>query len=49
MLWYILPALLRAQDGRVKRHERFASVVRCDIALFAPVADGIHPPGIGEA
>ena len=35
-LWYILPALLHSQDGRVKRRERFASVERGDITLFLP-------------
>ena len=33
-LWYILPALLQSQDGRAKRHERFASVERGDITLL---------------
>ena len=35
-LWYILPALLHSQDGRVKRRERFASVARGDITLLLP-------------
>ena len=35
-LWYILPALLHSQDGRVTRRERFASVERGDITVLLP-------------
>ena len=35
-LWYILPALLHSQGGRVKRRERFASVERGDVTLLLP-------------
>ena len=35
-MWYILPALLHSQDGRVTRRERFASVERGDITLLLP-------------
>ena len=35
-LWYILPALLRSRDGRVKRRERFASFEHGDITLLLP-------------
>lgn len=45
----IPPALLHSQDERVKRRQRFASVKREDVTIFSPVADGIHPSGIGQA
>ena len=35
-LWYILPALLHSQDGRMKRRERFASAERGDLTLLLP-------------
>ena len=35
-LWYILPALLHSQDGRVKRRESLASVERGGITLLLP-------------
>ena len=34
--WYILPALLCSQDGRMKRRERFASAERGDLTLLPP-------------
>ena len=35
-LWYILPALLHSQDGRVKRRERLVSVERGDLTILLP-------------
>ena len=35
-LWYILPALLHSQDGRMKRRERFASAERGDLTFLLP-------------
>lgn len=35
-MWYIVPALLHSQDGRVKRHERFAPAERGEITLRLP-------------
>ena len=35
-LWYILPALLHSQDGRMKRREKFASAERGDLTLLLP-------------
>ena len=35
-LWYILPALLHSQEGRMKRRERFASAERGDLTLLLP-------------
>ena len=35
-LWYIPPALLHSQDGRMKRRERFASAERGDLILLLP-------------
>ena len=36
-LWYILPALLHSQDGRIKRRERFASAERGDLTRLLPL------------
>lgn len=51
-LWHTLPALLRSQDGRVKRRERFAFVGRGELASFLPrltAAEGVvsMPPSEG--
>ena len=35
-LWYILPALLNSQDGRMSRTERFKSVERGDLTTILP-------------
>ena len=35
-LWYILPALLYSQDGRMSRTERFKSAERGDLITILP-------------
>ena len=40
-------ALLHSHDGRVKGRKGFVSVERGH--MFAPVADEIHPSGVGKA
>ena len=35
-LWYILPALLHFQDGRMSRTERFKSAEREDLTMILP-------------